>query len=277
MSRGAAAALACAGVALLAPALARGDAATSAEVAALAERAAADPAALAELVEITMVDGRPVDLAAALAGASSETLPARLAELERGARENQGAGGTAADPGEARAEAAEILGRTPDGDSRPADEAEGEGGLSLPTLGLPGPVLLALAVLVVLAGALTGRSIARRRVLEAAGAVAGRGRRPASWRELDAAANEAERRADYAMAVRLRFGAGIARLGEQAHIDLPPPVTAERAARRLGSPTFSSLASEYERIAFGGRRASADDAASAREGWRTVLAEEHSA
>ena len=62
-----------------APAAAASDA-TSAEVAALAARAPSDPQALADLRAIDRVDGRPVDLAAALDARGPE-LAARLRVL----------------------------------------------------------------------------------------------------------------------------------------------------------------------------------------------------
>jgi hypothetical protein len=62
---------------------AAGAAATGEEVRALAERAASNPAALAELREIEVVDGRRVDLEAALAGAEGDALRARLTLIDR--------------------------------------------------------------------------------------------------------------------------------------------------------------------------------------------------
>src|SRR5262249_51162868 len=56
-------------------------AATRGQVRALATRAADDPQALAQLEQITAVDGRPVDLRRALAGAHGPDLRARLDAL----------------------------------------------------------------------------------------------------------------------------------------------------------------------------------------------------
>jgi hypothetical protein len=44
-------------------------------------------------------------------------------------------------------------------------------------------------------------------------------------------------------------------------------------ARRLKSPQFDSLATNFERVAYGGVPASREDSDAAREGWRSVLSE----
>src|SRR5262249_9008729 len=76
---------------------------TAAELRALAERAGSDPGALAQLRAVTRVDGVPVDLHAALAGAQGAAPVGRLAAL------SGGAGAPPVDAGQAREQAAAVL------------------------------------------------------------------------------------------------------------------------------------------------------------------------
>jgi hypothetical protein len=271
--RAAAALLACAGCLLLGGGPSSAGAATSEEVASLAERAASDPRALAELLGVRDIDGRPVDMRVVLAGADEQERERRLAALAA----NVGAAGEApADPATARDDAAAILGRTRAEAEPPiAQEDESEdsgGGLEVPTLGLSAPLLLALALAVIAAGAFGGRAIAHRRVVEASAAMTGDTKRPQPA-DLERRAAQAEQNGEYAAAVRLLFEHGLLRLRETGGVELPPPATARRAARRIGSARFEALAGDYEQIAFGGRPAGPEDTERAREGWRAVLAE----
>jgi hypothetical protein len=89
---------------------------------------------------------------------------------------------------------------------------------------------------------------------------------------LEAAADEAERAGHYDRAVRLRFGAGLLRLAQARAFDLRPSSTVGEIVAALRSPPLGDLASTFEAIVYGGRRAVRADAESARRGWRTVLA-----
>lgn len=116
--------------------------------------------------------------------------------------------------------------------------------------------------------------IARRRALRSSGAApaaAGATRRPASARELERAADEAERAGRYADAVRLRFRAGLNRLAERG--TLPDAVHAPNRAlaTRLGSARFDALANRFDQVAYGHADASAEDAQAARSGWSELL------
>jgi Domain of unknown function (DUF4129) len=88
---------------------------------------------------------------------------------------------------------------------------------------------------------------------------------------LERRADEAERARDHALAVRLRFRAGLMRLGEREVIPYRPSLTTAEARRRLRSEPFDRLATDFDAIAYGGRAAGDDDARAAREGWREVL------
>lgn len=244
--------------------------ATRPEVVSLAERAAGgDGAALAELEAVTSVEGAPVDLATALDGVEGEQLEARLRELARSAAAIPD--GSLPDSATARERAEEVLGGSPE--PPPVDEGAGDDFLS--ELGVPLWMAVAIAVAVLVAGALIGRSAARRRVFEAPGEVS-IGEETDSRtdpRALERRAEEAERRGDFAAAVRLRFLAGLWRLDARGTLRLRPALTAAGAARELRSERLAGLARVYDEVVFGGRGAGREEAEAAREGWRTVLAQ----
>jgi hypothetical protein len=261
--------------ALGAPPAADARGASAAEVRALAARAARDPAALATLRRVDSVDGRPVALGAALRGADGPALRARLRVLAGEA----GAGDPApADAGRrARAVLAEgrFHQRLPQPLKRPLERL----GDWLDRLwhrlpGGPGGrwvfAVLAVAAITV---AVSLRGIRRRRGA-AASAVAGPGARtaPEGPAALERRADEAERAGDHALAVRLRFRAGLQRLGERQAIPYRPSLTTAEARRRLRSEPFDRLAADFDAIAYGGRVAAEKDASAARSGWRDVLA-----
>jgi hypothetical protein len=141
---------------------------------------------------------------------------------------------------------------------------------------VPGAVWIALALVVV--GAIAAMVAARLR---------GRTRTPApaapAFSKIDDAVedpDELERRADDAetsgdldRAVRLRFRAGLLRLGGRGAIEYRPSVTTGEVRRVLGSATFEELARTFEGIAYGGRTAHPPDAEAARRDWPRVLEE----
>jgi hypothetical protein len=90
-------------------------------------------------------------------------------------------------------------------------------------------------------------------------------------RKLEAEANDAERRGDHELAIRLRFRAGLLRLGLAKVIPFRPSLTTGELRRLLTSPEFDRLGSDFDEIVYGGRRAGAEDAAAARAGWDQVL------
>ena len=90
---------------------------------------------------------------------------------------------------------------------------------------------------------------------------------------LERRADVAERAGDLDLAVRLRFRAGLVRLGDRGVLAYRPSLTAGAATRAVSSPTLASLAATFEAIAYGGRRAGPSDVADARAGWRRVLQE----
>jgi hypothetical protein len=90
---------------------------------------------------------------------------------------------------------------------------------------------------------------------------------------LERAADDAERRAQNQLALRLRFRAGLLRLQAADAIELRPGLTSGQIARRLGSERFRSLASTFDAVAYGGRDASPNDVDTARREWPRVLEE----
>lgn len=282
-----AALLACALACAAWPASARGADATAAEVRALAVVAQRDPAALARLRAIDVVDGRPVRLGALLRGSDSE-LRDRLRALA------QDAAPPATPPGRAREQARDVLAQRrfqPTGLPTPLrslreriGEALRSGGRPLQeafewlAARLPGGSL-ALAILVGLlalgAGALLARRLAARRLGRGSGRAAPDGRRAAreSAARLRQQAERAERAGDLDDALRLRFRAGLLELDERGLIELRPALTDRELLRAVKSPTLAGLVDGFEAVAYGGRPAEPGDVRDARDGWPRVPGE----
>jgi hypothetical protein len=270
-----------AAVTLAAPGVASAAAVTGAELRALAERAADDPAALTRLRSVDSVDGRPVDLRAALAGVEGEALRDRLRVLaESGERIAAG--------GSPREDAARILS---DRRFRESEVPRPFHGLlvwireQFAFVGRPfewlaeripgGPRVLwtLLAGAAIALAVFVARRTAQRRA--GRGLTRARERRDARGldpRELERRADEAERRGDLEAAVRLRFRAGLLRLGSKEVIPRRESLTTGQVRRLVRLKEFDGLARSHDEIAYGGRAASRDDAEAARAGWPVVLA-----
>jgi hypothetical protein len=89
--------------------------------------------------------------------------------------------------------------------------------------------------------------------------------------QLERAADDAERSGDHELALRLRFRAGLLRLARARVIPLPDSVTSGQVRRLLRLREFDELARMHDEVVYGGRAASADDAALARVSWPHVL------
>jgi hypothetical protein len=269
-------------VALVAAPAALADSATGAEVKRLAASAAAGNAtALAQLRRVDAVDGRPVDLAAALDAEGSE-LEARLATLAAAAPTQAGAG-------DARREAEDILDERRFHESRVPRPLHGV----LEWLGdklrfvarpfdwlaarLPGgwtTLWIAIGALVVLLAAFVATRLGARRGGRLLDAAASRrsGRAPDPDRlERDAA--EAERHGDLELALRLRFRAGLIRLARAEVIPGHEPLTSGQLRRLVGSRSFDRLALDLDEVVYGDLPASAEQVGRARESWPRVLQE----
>src|SRR5436190_1208887 len=91
--------------------------------------------------------------------------------------------------------------------------------------------------------------------------------------ELERAADAAEHAGRLDDAVRLRFRAGLLRLGDRGAIRYRPSVTTNEVRRVLGSETFDELAGTFEAVAYGGRSAEPPDVDAARRAWPHVVDE----
>jgi hypothetical protein len=98
--------------------------------------------------------------------------------------------------------------------------------------------------------------------------------REATARELEAQAEAAEADGDHALAVRLRFQAGLVRLDDDAHaIDLTPALLNSAVRNTLANTRFDHLATTFEEITYGERPAAAQQSADARREWPVVVQE----
>ena len=88
---------------------------------------------------------------------------------------------------------------------------------------------------------------------------------------LEREAIAAERAGRLDVAVRLRFRAGLLRLGDRGAIRYRPSVTTNEVRRVLGSETFDELARTFDAIAYGGRDAEPPDVDAARREWPRVV------
>ncbi|HUZ15327.1 MAG TPA: hypothetical protein VMU72_04010 [Gaiellaceae bacterium] len=132
-------------------------------------------------------------------------------------------------------------------------------------------ILGAIAVAVAVYFAL---GLARRRTgYEAA---ASEGRRRVGEEDpgaLERAAEDAERRGDLVAALRLRFRAGLLRLGRARVLPLRPSLRTREARRLLRNPRFDRLADDFDEVVYGGRNPVPDDVATARSEWPRLLEE----
>jgi hypothetical protein len=265
-------------LAAVAPAVA--GAATLAQVRALAREAQTDPATLARLRAVTDVDGRPFVLARALRTDDPAALRARLMLLA-GRSESASNLGAKSD---ARAILAE---RRFHGSAvprplhrplawlgarfRPLTHLVERLGRLVP--GGSASVWVVLALLVVGAAVAVGGRTARRR--DAALFQDGRRAPPFAsvepW-ELERLADLAEASGDAATALRLRFRAGLLRLGRAHVVPLRESLTSGEARRLVALDEFDRLARVHDEVVYGGRVVHRADAEAAREGWPRVLA-----
>jgi hypothetical protein len=122
---------------------------------------------------------------------------------------------------------------------------------------------------------LAATRLARRRSLHERGSagVWARGERPEDPQALEQLADEAERRGDLEVALRLRFRAGLLRLGRAQVLELRPSITTVEVRRALRSRRFDGLARSFDEVVYGRRSPRAEDVADARTEWPLVLEE----
>lgn len=255
----------------------------------LVRRAASDPAALARLRLVRAVDGRPVDVAAALAGAGPAPLAGRLEALAAIAGSPAG-GARSSEPGvaaAARRDAAQVLaGRKyhPRQVPRPLhgvlawlgdrlDPLFGPIGRLVARLGDTVAGLVALAVALLAATILAARRliIGRSRAAVIRRAEHGLVVLGLDPTEVERRAAAAEASGDHREAVRLHYQAGLLRLHLAGRIVLRPDTTAAAVAAQLPSPDLDQLTVDFEEIVYGGRPAETADEVVARQRWAAVL------
>jgi hypothetical protein len=266
---GALAVLATAGLAIVAAAPAAATDVTANQFSSLAASASAgNAAAIAQLRAVTAIDGRRVSLALALSDADSSQTIARLKAL---AAPRVGEPTLISDSGARAATILRDLGYKPPPSTATSSTQSGGSG------GLPGPAWLWLALgalVVVISSVAASRALSR---LEPAVREAPRGDDASDDRatraSLERDAKAAEARGAFSEAVRLRFRAGLLGLARQSGIDGRPSLRNAEISREIHSPEFDRIAGTFERVAYGGEPASADDANEAREGWPRVLSE----
>ena len=250
----------------------------------LAARAASDPRALAQLRAVREVDGRPVDMGRALAGADGPGLDSRLQALRAGAP----AGSVVASE-QARRQAQDVL------DERrfkPARVPRPFAGILRALGGWLEPVgeplgrlwrrvvdtvagrLVLVGLVFAVAALISVRLIGRRSPGNVHRSrpfgVDGDSLDPD---ELERQAVAAERAGDLDHAVRLRFVAGVLRLDEAGVIAYRSSLTTGQLRERLHSASFADLAAAFDEIAYGGRAAEEADVRAATDVWPRVLAE----
>lgn len=131
-----------------------------------------------------------------------------------------------------------------------------------------------LGVIVVAIAAYVAMRLARRRTgYEAAASERRAGAGEEDPRALERQAEDAERRGDLATALRLRFRAGLVRLGRARVLPLRPSLRTREARRALHNPRFDRLADDFDEVVYGGREPVPGDVATARSEWPRVLEE----
>jgi hypothetical protein len=254
-------------------------AATGREVRTLAQHATSSPAALERLRTITVVDGRAIDVQRLLHTSSPAELRARLRALALA--------GASPAPFASRAEARRILHERRFRGSavprpfhgalvwlgeklRPVTDAIDRLGRHVP--GGAWVVWIVLAAIVIASSALLAGKTARRRgALEIERGLSSERQTRLDPRELDREADEAEAAGDAARALRLRFRAGLLRLGRARVVPLRASLTSGEARRILRLPEFDALARAHDEVVYGGRSAVSADLVAARERWPRVL------
>jgi len=265
---------------LAVPTTATADAVSGAELAALGARAANDAQAHDQLLAVDEVDGQPVDVRAALAGARGDDITARTRLIVELLGRQEGS------PAADRQRAAAVLAdrrytgtKLPQPLKKPlqwlgdrlepiAEWINGRGAV------VPGgPIALwtiLAALVVVAAGSITGTTI-RRRALAIERARAAALPEADDPQALERTADRAEQAGDFERAVRLRFRAGLLRLDRRHVLVYRPSLTTGEVARAIRAPAFAEVGARFDEIAYGGRTAQREDAEAAKRGWKDVL------
>ena len=269
--------------AVLAPSPAGATDVSAAELASLARRAASHPGALAKLRGVTSVAGVPVDLRAALEGASGAVLRRRLSALAPGTATRIGSS-SSRDRQQARAVLAQrryheqqvprpfagllrALGRL----LKPVGDAFGWLAQRLP--GGDSSVWALLGAVVAAGAAAVSLRLGRRRSRASREQLGATEKPRLDERELERAADAAAAEGDFGRAVRLRFVAGLLRLDRAGAIAWRPSLTTSQIEAIVSSAELEALTRSFDAIAYGGHSARPEDLEQARAGWQRLLLE----
>jgi hypothetical protein len=127
-----------------------------------------------------------------------------------------------------------------------------------------GGIVVALALFVAL------RLAKRRTRADRLASARARAERSTDPRELEKLADEAERRGDLEIALRLRFRAGLIRLALADRLPARASLRTHEARRILRSARFDRLARDFDEVVYGRRPARTADVRIAREEWPLV-------
>jgi hypothetical protein len=264
------------------------------EVTRLAEDAAFDDDALAQLRDIDSIDGEPVDVERLISGAERTDIERRITTLfSEDVPEPR-------DPAADRADAESVLGQDryqPEEIPRPfrgplewiADRLEPVGDaigsffgwivdvFTTVAAGTPGGaatlwMIIGLAV-VTFVFVQTRRVVERRGRAKASEGPVGELTRSDDPRDLERQAAAARDRGDHALEVRLLFRAGVIRLARARAIPARYSLTTGEIKRLLHSGDFDRVGRSFDEIAYGNRSATTEDGDAARAGWARVLDE----
>jgi hypothetical protein len=130
-----------------------------------------------------------------------------------------------------------------------------------------GPALVVIAAIVgaMILGRRRARDIERRATIER---ILELGTDP---RRLEELSDEAMAAGNHAESIRLRFVAGLLRLDEAGRVDFYPGLSNSIISAELSDPVFDRLADQFDRVVYGRRPATANDAAAARADWSALL------
>jgi len=138
-------------------------------------------------------------------------------------------------------------------------------------VGIPNLLWWILAGIVVAVALYVAIRLANRRTrADRTAAALARAEQSLDPRELERLADEAERRGDLEIALRLRFRAGLIRLALAERLPARPSLRTYEARRILRNPRFDRLARDFDEVVYGRRPAQAADVRVAREEWPLV-------
>lgn len=168
-------------------------------------------------------------------------------------------------PGEARKHARDIVGT-----SQPGQQHASPALPALPATVAWGVIAIVCVVVATVVWHRANMDRRRRRPAPTADADA---TVPAGPDELERDADAAERRGDHALAVQLRYRAGLERLAVLPGLAIGPGSTSGQIDRVLRSASFARLARVHDRVVFMPGPATATEAGDARASWPEIVRE----